>query len=634
MISLQNISLQRGTQILFEKSDITIHPGWRVGITGINGCGKSSLFSLLRGELVSDSGTLSLPDDWRIASVAQETPDSDRSALDYVLDGDQEYRAIERKMHEAADKEDGFEIGHLHDQFEAIDGYHARIRAAKLLTGLGFSQQEHLHAVSQFSGGWRMRLNLAQALIQRSDLLLLDEPTNHLDLDTTFWLQDYLQSYPGTLLLISHDRDFLDGVVRHIIHIEQQQLFLYRGHYTDFEQQRAIRIEQQQAAYSKQQTQIKHLHQFIDRFRAKASKAKQAQSRIKTLERMEQLLPAHFDSPFKFSFKAPHKLPNSLLSIEMGEIGYGDKPLLSGVDFTLKPDDRIALIGHNGAGKTTLIKTLVNHLPLLSGHRHEASDLKLGYFAQHQTELLDGDASPLLHLSRIDTKASEQILRDYLGGFNFKGDKALETVKHFSGGEKARLVLALLIYQRPNLLLLDEPTNHLDLEMRHALTLALQAYQGAMVIISHDRHLLRSVADQFWLVNGGKVETFDGDLEDYHRWLLDERQEASSDTLQPQSSSSKKEQRQQAAKRREQLKPLTTKLQRIEKQMDDISKKLKAIEAELSDAAIYDETQKDQLKLLLQQKGTADNELQSLESDWFEVSEALEAMKSAIGDGV
>ncbi len=631
MISLQNITLQRGTQILFEKSDLTIHPGWHVGITGLNGCGKSSLFALLRGELSSDSGNVVIPAQWRIVSVSQETPDSTQTALDYVLDGDHQYRQIEQQIAQAEQNNEGTNIARLHGEFEAIDGYHAPVRAAKLLTGLGFSQHEHQQAVSSFSGGWRMRLNLAQALIQRSDLLLLDEPTNHLDLDTTFWLQDWLQSYPGTLLLISHDRDFLDVVVKQIIHIEQQRLNLYKGNYTQFELQRATRMEQQQSAFEKQQTQIKHLQQFINRFKAKATKAKQAQSRIKTLERMEQLLPAHFDSPFRFAFKEPHKLPNSLLSIEKGEVGYGDTPLLTQIELTLKPEDRIALIGHNGAGKTTLIKMLAAQLALMTGNREEAADLNIGYFAQHQMELLDGDATPLLHMSRLDPSASEQQLRDHLGGFNFQGDKTLGLVKTFSGGEKARLVLAMLIYQRPNLLLLDEPTNHLDLEMRHALTMALQDFKGAIVLISHDKHLLRSITDQYWMVDNGSITPFEGDLDDYHAWLLQSiKPDSDSIATQPGASQSKKEQRQQAANRRQQLKPLTSKLQKIEKDLEKLQGQQQLIEQKLAQADIYEDQNKSELTRLLQEKGQLDSQHETLEETWFEISEQLQQMEQLI----
>jgi ATP-binding cassette subfamily F protein 3 len=527
MLNFSDLSLRRGPRLLFEQASFTIHPGHKVGLTGANGCGKSSLFALLRGELHADSGDFSIPPKWVIAHVAQETPALEKSAIDYVLDGDVELRQVERALEAAVMADDGHKQGELHAQLEAIDGYTARSRASRLLHGLGFKPGEEERLVTTFSGGWRMRLNLAQALMCRSDLLLLDEPTNHLDLDAVIWLQEWLRSYPGTLMLISHDRDFLDEVVDEILHVEQQRITLYSGNYSAFEHIRAERLANQQSAYEKQQREIKHVQSYIDRFRAKATKAKQAQSRIKALQRMEQIAPAHVDSPFHFAFRSPEKLPDPLLMLDKIDVGYDDKLILNGVRLSLYPGDRIGLLGHNGAGKSTLIKLIAGELSCRAGEIKPAKDLKVGYFAQHQLEQLHAESTPVEHLQRLDPKADEQSLRDYIGGFGFTNDRALSPVAPFSGGEKARLVLALLVYQRPNLLLLDEPTNHLDLEMRHALALALQDFEGALVVVSHDRHLLRSVTDKLLLVDSGKADEFDGDLDDYRRWISTQQNEES-----------------------------------------------------------------------------------------------------------
>ncbi|MCG6936421.1 MAG: ATP-binding cassette domain-containing protein, partial [Proteobacteria bacterium] len=505
MLTFSNLALRRGPRLLFEQASFTIHTGNKVGLTGANGTGKSSLFSLILGTLQADEGSVDLPPRTVIAHVAQETPAVDQAAIDYVLDGDRELRQLQARLHTAEQDNQGEQQAHLHESLANIDAYTAPSRAARLLSGLGFSTDQHQLPVNHFSGGWRMRLNLAQALMCRSDLLLLDEPTNHLDLDAVLWLEEWLLRYPGTLLLISHDRDFLDRSVDHIAHIEQQQLNLYSGNYSAFETQRAAQLTQQQAAYIKQQEEIAHMQAFVDRFRAKATKAKQAQSRLKALERMTQIAPAHVDSPFHFQFPAPDKLPRPLLSLDTIEFGYTEAPLLERVSFSLNPGDRIGLLGPNGAGKSTLIKILAGELAPRTGTREPAKHLRLGYFAQHQLEQLHPEESALTHLRRLDPQASEQHLRNYLGGFDFQGDRVTEPVAPFSGGEKARLVLALLVYQKPNLLLLDEPTNHLDLEMRLALSTALQDFEGAMVIVSHDRHLLRTVTDQFYLVHDGRV---------------------------------------------------------------------------------------------------------------------------------
>ncbi len=633
MIKLTELALRRGTKVLFEQASLTIHQGEKTGITGANGSGKSSLFALLRGQLQADVGELTLPPNQVIAHVAQETPGVDRAAIEYVMDGDSELRQLEAQLVEAEQAHNGHRQGELHARIDAVNGYTARARAARLMHGLGFGNEQLERPVADFSGGWRMRLNLAQALMCRSDLLLLDEPTNHLDLDAVYWLQGWLAQYPGTLLLISHDRDFLDEVCDHILHVEQQRLNLYSGNYSAFERLRAERLAGQQAAFEAQQREIKHIQGFVDRFRAQATKARQAQSRIKALERMERIAPAHVDSPFHFAFLPPHKLPSPLLTLEQIAAGYGDTPILSGARLTLQPGDRIGLLGHNGAGKSTLIKLLAGDLAPLAGDCEHSPELRIGYFAQHQLEQLDPSASPLLHLQRLDPKASEQSLRDFLGGFGFIGDMALAPSAPFSGGEKARLVLAMLVYQRPNLLLLDEPTNHLDLEMRHALVLALQEYGGAMVIVSHDRHLLRSVCDQLLLVDRGRVSEFDGDLDDYRQWLLEEQREAPGNDEQPKaehSATARKEQRRLEAETRKRLQPLRKQLNKLEEQLDKLQQQRSELEQRLADPALYQEGGKEVLSGLLQQKGELDKAHQQAEEAWLLCSEELEAAEGGV----
>ncbi|MCW8825819.1 MAG: ATP-binding cassette domain-containing protein [Gammaproteobacteria bacterium] len=630
MIRMQQLSLYRGSKPLILESDLDLHSGWKVGITGANGCGKSSLLALVRGELTADHGSLSIAEGWQIAHVAQETPASEQSALDYVLDGDDEYRKLQRQIVQE-EASGGHGLGELHAEFESIDGYNAPHRAGKLLSGLGFKQEQHSQPVRNFSGGWRMRLNLAQALLSRSDLLLLDEPTNHLDLDTTFWLQDWINAYKGTLLLISHDREFLDEIVDHTINISHQKALLYSGNYSQFEQQRAARLMQQQSAYEKQQRDREQMHRFIERFKAKASKAKQAQSRVKALERMEELLPAHVDSQFHFSFLEPHRLPAPLLDLEEGAIGYGSTSIASNISLRIHPGDRIALLGHNGAGKTTLIKTLCGEQELLAGQIKLSAETRIGYFAQHQLEQLDVHATPLLHLSRLKPDASEQELRNFLGGFGFAGDMALATVENFSGGEKTRLVLAMLVFQRPNLLLLDEPTNHLDLEMRHALTIALQTFSGAILMISHDPHLLRSVTDLFLLVDQGNVSPFDGDIEDYHKWLKS-GDGCETEKEMVDSGPSKKEQRQLAAEMRKKSQPLTQKIKKLEKELEKLHSRESEITGQLAEPEIYEERNKEKLTGALKEKGTLEQQIEEIELNWFELNEELEALMQQLSN--
>lgn len=630
MLKFSQLSLRRGSRELLQDVNFTIHNGQKVGITGSNGVGKSSLFALILGQLHADAGDIFLPKDLIIAHVAQETLALDTSAIEYVLDGDVQLRQLEEKIRNAEKNNEGETLAHLYSEMEAIDGYTANSRAATLLSGLGFTTAQEDAAVKQFSGGWRMRLNLAQALMCRSDILLLDEPTNHLDLDAVIWLETWLKNYKGTLLLISHDRDFLDNVADHIAHIENQGVTLYSGNYSAFEIRRAEYLATQQSAYEKQQREVQHMHKFVERFRAKATKAKQAQSRIKALERMELIAPAHVDSPFNFHFRQADKMPNPLITLVDTAIGYNEQPLLSNIKLTIHPGDRIGLLGHNGAGKSTLIKLLSGELQVLKGDLTAAKELNIGYFAQHQLEQLDFEASPLLHLQRIDPKATESDLRKYLGGFAFNNDMAIDPVAPLSGGEKARLVLALVVYQKPNLLLLDEPTNHLDLEMRHALTVAMQEYEGAMIIVSHDRHLLRTVTDNLLLVADGGVSEFDGSLEDYRQWLSQQNKKPSVIATEEKTNNSndaqnKKQIRQSSAEKRKLLKPLQNKLKKLEKQMQELSSSKESLEQKLANNDIYSESNKDALKKLLQEQGQVDSSLQQVEMDWLEISEELEA---------
>ena len=636
MLKLTDLTLRRGGRVLFQGVNLTLYAGQKIGVTGANGTGKSSLFSLIRGELHADTGDFSLPPGTVIAHVAQETPALDIPAIEYVLDGDEELRRLQTALAAAEHKNDGVAIADLHARMDNIDAYTAPARAARLLHGLGFTTEQEIDPVRNFSGGWRMRLNLARALMCRSDLLLLDEPTNHLDLDAVLWLEEWLRNYSGTLLLISHDRDFLDRIVHHIVHIEHQGMKLYSGNYSDFEIRRAEYLAQQQSSYDRQQREIAHIRSFVDRFRAKATKARQAQSRLKALARMELITPAHADSPFHFEFSTPEKLPDPLLQLEKLAAGYNNHTVLSDVSLSLAPGQRIGLLGPNGAGKSTLIKILGGTLAPIQGRRIETQDLKIGYFAQHQLEQLDAQASPLLHLQRLAPRVREQSLRDFLGGFGFTGERILDAVAPFSGGEKARLVLALLVYQRPNLLLLDEPTNHLDLEMRHALTIALQGFEGALVVVSHDRHLLRTVADELWLVAQGKAVPFDGDLEDYRDWLTLQRREnriagnaANNAPEAPNNSLSRKEQRRQDAEQRKQLQPLRQEIQRLEKLMNKLNANRAELETRLSDTSLYESARKEELKALLLEQAKLDEELSQTEEAWLHSCETLEKSASS-----
>lgn len=634
MIFFTDLTLKRGQTILLEQANATIHTGQKVGLIGKNGCGKSSLFALLKNELQAEGGDASYPKNWSIAWVNQETPALDISALDYVIQGDREYTQLTAQLEQANLENNGNLIATLHAQLDTIDAWTIQSRASTLLNGLGFSTEQLQLPVKSFSGGWRMRLNLAQALICRSDLLLLDEPTNHLDLDAVIWLERWLSNYHGTLLLISHDRDFLDPIIDRILHIEQQKLFDYTGNYSSFEIQRATKLAQQNAAYQQQQQKIAHLQKFIDRFKAKATKAKQAQSRVKALEKMELIAPAYADSPFSFEFREPLSLPNPLLMMEKVSAGYGERTVLQSVKLNLVPGSRIGLLGRNGAGKSTLIKLLAGEIQAQSGHTQLAKGVQLGYFAQHQLDTLRADESALWHLARLAPEKTEQELRNYLGGFAFHSDKVKQAVSSFSGGEKARLVLALIVWQRPNLLLLDEPTNHLDLDMRQALTEALTQYEGSLVIVSHDRHLLRSTVDEFYLVHDGKVEEFNGDLEDYQKWLnelnaqLEFAKKADNPTAchNENSAVNRKEQKRQEAELRQQAAPLRKKLTQLEKELEKLTASLTTLEETLASPEIYDVENKAKLTDTLAKRVATKKQLEEVEMEWLEVQEQLEVL--------
>ncbi len=623
MIQLTRATLRRGARTLLEDTSFTLYAGWHVGVVGRNGTGKSTLFSALLGELAPDRGDISVPRQIVIASVAQETPALPQPALEYVLDGDDELRQIERRLEAAEAAQDALKIGALHERLNAIGGYAARARAGKLLHGLGFSADEQDRPVASFSGGWRMRLNLARALMCRSDLLLLDEPTNHLDLDTVIWLQTWLTGYAGTLLLISHDREFLDAVTGHTLHLEGTTATLYTGNYSQFERQRAERLRLQAAQYAQQQARIAHLESFIRRFKAKASKARQAQSRVKALERMELVAPAHWDSAFSFEFPVPEKLPSPLIRMDKAAAGYPDKTVLTNLRLLLAPGERIGLLGANGAGKSTLIRTLAGELAPLGGDVMRSPDLRVGYFAQHQVEHLDLKASPVVHLRRIHPQGTEQQFRDFLGGFNFRGDRAFEPVGPFSGGEKARLALALVVYQRPNLLLLDEPTNHLDLDMRHALETALADYAGAMILVSHDRHLLNATCDDFWLVAGGACEAYDGDLDDYARLLSSRDASAPSRSR---AAETAKDQRRDGAGQRERLRPLRDTVKKLDAQIAKLQKRLTELDARLADPALYASTQAAEIAQLGREQNELKTELATLEEQWLAAAEEIEQL--------
>ena len=629
MLALTNIALRRGRKTLFESASFQLHAGQRLGLIGANGCGKSSLFAMLLGELEPDEGELALDPKDEIAHVAQESPHGIGSAVDYVMDGDRELRSVQAAIAEgeaAADKPD---LHLLYERMEAIDGFTAESRASRLLHGLGFAADEYTKPVREFSGGWRMRLNLARALMCRSDILLLDEPTNHLDLPAILWLERWLKRYEGILMVVSHDRDFLDEICTRVAHIENETINLFTGNYSQFEALRAEQLAQQHAMYVRQQKQIKHIQSYVDRFRYKATKARQAQSRIKMLERMEQIAPAHVDSPFRFHFVEPEKQPQHLLGLSDAAVGYGDETVLDNIELHLSAGDRIGLLGVNGAGKSTLVKALSTGSTLLKGERVLSKDTKIGYFAQHQLELLRPEHSPIDHLRDYAPDDREQDHRNYLGRFGFGGERIFEPVAPFSGGEKARLVLALMIRRGPNLLLLDEPTNHLDLEMRQALSVALIEYTGALVVISHDRHLLRSVCDELLIVHDGIVDRFNRSLDDYPAWLREQEEKAEQALTKwkesPAKSVNRKQQRQEQAQRRKRLKPLYDKVRDVETDLASNRSRLAELEARLADEAIYaNPDRQDELTQLVREQATIKSAIESLEWEWLEASEQLE----------
>ncbi|HEY3178575.1 MAG TPA: ATP-binding cassette domain-containing protein [Casimicrobiaceae bacterium] len=637
MLRISDLTLARGTKRLLEDVNLALPVGHKAGLIGANGSGKSTLFAAIRGEIAPDAGAIDLPPRWKLAHVEQETPAIEMPAIEYVIDGDRELREVEQALAAASadhpDRDDhahGSRLAELHHRFETLDGYSARARAATLLAGLGVPELRQTDSVASFSGGFRMRLNLAQALMCPSDLLLLDEPTNHLDLDAVLWLEDWLVRYPGTLLLITHDRDFLDAVVRTIVHVDARKLRVYAGNYTQFERERALLLAQQQAAYSKQQRQIAHLQAFVDRFRAKATKAKQAQSRIRAIERMELIAAAHVDSPFEFSFAPASIAAQQLVRLDHASLGYGDnRPVLADVEWSLLAGARIGLLGPNGAGKSTLLKAVAGVLPLQAGQRIAHQNLRVGYFAQHQVEALRADDSPLGHLQRLEPTSREQALRDYLGGFDIRGDMATGPVAQLSGGEKARLTLALIVRNRPNLLLLDEPTNHLDIEMREALTEALQDYDGALIVVAHDRHLLRATADELWVVAEGRVAPFDGDLDDYADWVLGRQRRAqmeARDDARPADGRRAQKRAEADARtlRSSARKPLLMRQAALEREMEALNAEKKTIDAWLASSDAYVESARETLKTTLARQGELTWQLARLEAEWLDLAEALE----------
>ncbi|MGZ5152109.1 MAG: ATP-binding cassette domain-containing protein [Burkholderiales bacterium] len=670
MIRLSQLTLIRGTKVLLESADLTLNPGDKIGLIGSNGTGKSSLFALLRGELHADQGEVDYPARWRLAYVAQETPALDRPALEYAIDGDTTLRKLEQELAEAEASNDGMRMGELHAAMGDADAYTVRSRAEQLLRGLGFTHEQMEQPVASFSGGWRMRLNLAQALMCPSDLLLLDEPTNHLDLDAIIWVEDWLKRYTGTLVIVSHDRDFLDGVVNVVVHIDAKKLKRYTGNYSSFERQRAAAIVLAAGMMEKQARERAHLESFIERFRAKASKAKQAQSRMKMLAKMEELAPLHVSAPFQFEFREPLKAPDPLLVLENVDAGYHvdgtDKVIVRGIKFALATGQRYGLLGINGAGKSTFIKTIAGELEPLAGTANFNKGLVVGYFAQHQVEMLRDDESPLWHLARIAPRIREQELRSFLGAFNFPGDMATGPIANFSGGEKARLALAMIVWQRPNLLLLDEPTNHLDLETREALTVALAQFEGTLVLVSHDRHLLRASTDQFLIVADGRLEPFDGDLEDYRDWLFKTKlgatdsaeasaplkdalappenkpsspatprtkSEVQTKSVSPAMPVDRRDQKRKEAAERQRLssarKPIESRIKRIDEQMAKLNARKSSLEARLVDPVVHDDASKDALKTLILDQAYVERELSQLEAEWLVLQEQLEQLAAA-----
>lgn len=641
MIELKNASIRRDGRMLFSEVSLQIHPNWKIGLTGKNGTGKSSFFAMLLGELALDTGEMLLPSRWQIGHMAQEIASSEQPAIDFVLSGDTVWYDLNQKIqnNQGISEE---ELAHIHAQFDDIHGYSIPAKAGQIMAGLGFNSEQIHQPVSSFSGGWRMRLNLAKTLMSRADLLLLDEPTNHLDLDAILWLEDWLKAYDGTLIMISHDQKFLDMVVEHILHIEQEKITLYSGNYSQFVRTRSERLAQQQQAYEKQQVTKAHMEAFIRRFKAKASKAKQAQSRIKQLERMAELVPVMADNPFTFKFYPPNQLTSPLIILEKASVGYNNQAIVEKINLQITPDSRIGLLGMNGAGKSTLIKGLVGELPLLSGTRKTADSLVLGYFNQHQMDSLDSDATPMLMLQRLAGKTSDADLRAFLGSFDFRGDRIDTPSKLFSGGERARLTLALIVWQRPNVLVLDEPTNHLDLEMRQALSLALQNFVGAVILVSHDRELIANVCDELYLVHDGQCDIFDKDITDYSQWLNEtrkqqqkqltaEKKQANENKVSHETATilSKEEQRKKSAEQRKLTAPLRKKIVDNEQLLEKLTQKISNIEEKLADTSLYEDNRKNELLTLLNEQTALKQHIEQVEENLIAMMMALEELEQS-----
>ena len=614
MLSFNNLSLRRGSNLLFQSVSFTIHKRNKVGLVGANGTGKTSLFKMIQGEFESDSGDFNYPPDLRISCLDQEVPGSEELALSYVLSGDHKLANIQNAIKKAEKEEDYAALGDLHSQFEDHDGFSAKSRAEQLMVGLGFTDSDFSKALNDFSGGWRVRLNLAKTLMQPSDLLLLDEPTNHLDLDTIIWLGNWIKSFQGALLLISHDREFLDECVDHIAHIHNQQIELYSGNYTQFEARKAARLAELESNYNKQQREIAHMQSFVRRFKAKATKARQAQSRIKALERMELIAPAHIDSPFSFNIPETDKISNPLLTLEGAELGYTTS-IVSDVKVSFRPGDRIGLLGVNGAGKSTLVKSLNGDIDLLDGLKREGKNLVVGYFSQHQVDDLDLQKNAIQHIQSIDEKATEAEIRNFLGGFNFRDNKAKDSIKNFSGGEKARLALAKIAFQKPNLLLMDEPTNHLDMDMRQALTVALQDFSGAILLISHDRHLLANTVDEFLIIDKGRLSRFNGDLEDYRTLIL-------KGSVNNESLKDKKDSRSKLQKK--EVKSIKTNIISLEKTLKRLQRKLSEVNDKLNSPDSYNENSGNNLHDLLREQVNLISEIENAEQEWLELNQKLD----------
>ena len=621
MLSFNNLELVLGGKTLFDDVSLTIHHHQKVGLVGANGTGKTSLFKIIKKEIEVDQSTVSFPSDLRISYLAQEVKGTDEIALDYVLSGDSNLIDIQKKI-EKAEIDENYEIlGELYEVYSSLDGYSAKSKAEQLMVGLGFKSDDFDKPLKDFSGGWRVRLNLAKTLMQPSDLMLLDEPTNHLDLDAILWLSNWIKSFKGAMILISHDRDFLDDCVSYVAHLHQQSIELYSGNYSQFEILRAAKMAEIQSNFIKQQKEVAHMQSFINRFKAKATKARQAQSRVKALEKMELIAPAHIDSPFNFTISETDKISNPLVTLNRAGLGYSE-PILSNVGFTICPGDRIGLLGPNGAGKSTLIKSIVGTLPILDGDRETGTNIKVGYFSQHQVDDLDLSISAFVHIQRLDETKTEKQIRTYLGGFAFKGDKVKDPIRLFSGGEKARLAFAIISYQKPNILLMDEPTNHLDMEMRHALTVAIQTFKGAILLISHDRHLLNSSVDTFYLIDNGALEIFDGDLDDYKNYILDIK---SSDNKQSKKKKSVKDGLKEDNS--EKIKTLNSSISKLDKRLFRLNTKLTEANNKLADPQLYSDDSSEDLQDLIRNQLELTNEVEAAEKEWMDKAAELDILK-------